>query len=133
MIRRPPKFTRTDTLFPYTTLFRSAATEVDAASEISMSEWFRCLAQIRPQASTRELISTIYAVLMEISYVALNIVDLPLDSEVRESLDRIALSGLVPLDIPASFGRCLFASRPGEETNKLGKRRKSAIVWDRKK
>src|SRR3546814_4139578 len=23
MIRRPPKFTRTDTLFPYTTLFRS--------------------------------------------------------------------------------------------------------------
>src|SRR3546814_12298986 len=25
MIRRPPKSTRTDTLFPYTTLFRSAA------------------------------------------------------------------------------------------------------------
>src|SRR3546814_13079761 len=24
MIRRPPRFTRTDTLFPYTTLFRSA-------------------------------------------------------------------------------------------------------------
>src|SRR3546814_12756771 len=28
MIRRPPRSTRTDTLFPYTTLFRSA--EVDA-------------------------------------------------------------------------------------------------------
>src|SRR3546814_3960073 len=27
MIRRPPRSTRTDTLFPYTTLFRSAATE----------------------------------------------------------------------------------------------------------
>src|SRR3546814_6468419 len=26
MIRRPPRSTRTDTLFPYTTLFRSAAT-----------------------------------------------------------------------------------------------------------
>src|SRR3546814_6909822 len=26
MIRRPPRFTRTDTLFPYTTLFRSSAT-----------------------------------------------------------------------------------------------------------
>src|SRR3546814_2904436 len=25
MIRRPPRYTRTDTLFPYTTLFRSAA------------------------------------------------------------------------------------------------------------
>src|SRR3546814_13288710 len=27
MIRRPPRSTRTDTLFPYTTLFRSAATD----------------------------------------------------------------------------------------------------------
>src|SRR3546814_5836449 len=31
MIRRPPRSTRTDTLFPYTTLFRSAITgELDA-------------------------------------------------------------------------------------------------------
>src|SRR3546814_8069107 len=29
MIRRPPRSTRTDTLFPYTTLFRSAAHVVD--------------------------------------------------------------------------------------------------------
>src|SRR3546814_8782504 len=28
MIRRPPRSTRTDTLFPYTTLFRSPAAEV---------------------------------------------------------------------------------------------------------
>src|SRR3546814_13262391 len=28
MIRRPPRSTRTDTLFPYTTLFRSVATGV---------------------------------------------------------------------------------------------------------
>src|SRR3546814_4179343 len=28
MIRRPPRSTRTDTLFPYTTLFRSAADSV---------------------------------------------------------------------------------------------------------
>src|SRR3546814_16321173 len=28
MIRRPPRSTRTDTLFPYTTLFRSATAEV---------------------------------------------------------------------------------------------------------
>src|SRR3546814_16597902 len=30
MIRRPPRSTRTDTLFPYTTLFRSAALEKPA-------------------------------------------------------------------------------------------------------
>src|SRR3546814_10476014 len=29
MIRRPPRSTRTDTLFPYTTLFRSAAGAAD--------------------------------------------------------------------------------------------------------
>src|SRR3546814_5495571 len=29
MIRRPPKSTRTDTLFPYTTLFRSVGLQVD--------------------------------------------------------------------------------------------------------
>src|SRR3546814_10728854 len=28
MIRRPPRSTRTDTLFPYTTLFRSIATSI---------------------------------------------------------------------------------------------------------
>src|SRR3546814_3749898 len=31
MIRRPPRSTRTDTLFPYTTLFRSKDRAVDAA------------------------------------------------------------------------------------------------------
>src|SRR3546814_13846983 len=29
MIRRPPRSTRTDTLFPYTTLFRSARSEIE--------------------------------------------------------------------------------------------------------
>src|SRR3546814_8058894 len=31
MIRRPPRSTRTDTLFPYTTLFRSAGASADPA------------------------------------------------------------------------------------------------------
>src|SRR3546814_127110 len=31
MIRRPPRSTRTDTLFPYTTLFRSPLPALDAA------------------------------------------------------------------------------------------------------
>src|SRR3546814_18334697 len=33
MIRRPPRSTRTDTLFPYTTLFRSDEVAVDAAAD----------------------------------------------------------------------------------------------------
>src|SRR3546814_4419996 len=33
MIRRPPRSTRTDTLFPYTTLFRAAQAEEDALTE----------------------------------------------------------------------------------------------------
>src|SRR3546814_11315575 len=38
MIRRPPRSTRTDTLFPYTTLFRSALAERLAAGEIGQLE-----------------------------------------------------------------------------------------------
>src|SRR3546814_2514635 len=33
MIRRPPRSTRTDTLFPYTTLFRSAGPDPDVGVE----------------------------------------------------------------------------------------------------
>src|SRR3546814_8131580 len=46
MIRLPPRSTRTDTLFPYTTLFRSHNTLLlavfDAVNEVrSMTEWGR--------------------------------------------------------------------------------------------
>src|SRR3546814_9130876 len=40
MIRRPPRSTRTDTLFPYTTLFRSQAR--NARLEIEPEEMHRC-------------------------------------------------------------------------------------------
>src|SRR3546814_15590439 len=33
MIRRPPRSTRTDTLFPYTTLFRSARSHADRVEQ----------------------------------------------------------------------------------------------------
>src|SRR3546814_9518777 len=35
MIRRPPRSTRTDTLFPYTTLFRSRWMSVDGFEELA--------------------------------------------------------------------------------------------------
>src|SRR3546814_14516890 len=44
MIRRPPKSTLTDTLFPYTTLFRSTKEKMDAA--FAMDAQFREFAQV---------------------------------------------------------------------------------------
>src|SRR3546814_4425451 len=51
MIRRPPRSTRTDTLFPYTTLFRSHGLE--------RGEWRRRLAEHECQTQTfGEIIGT---------------------------------------------------------------------------
>src|SRR3546814_16798068 len=62
MIRRPPRSTRTDTLFPYTTLFRSALLVGDilrhaAATEIMPR--FQRLAglQVREQASAFDVVT----------------------------------------------------------------------------
>src|SRR3546814_14908174 len=44
MIRRPPRSTRTDTLFPYTTLFRSHQTDVEVATDDERAERFDHLA-----------------------------------------------------------------------------------------
>src|SRR3546814_17714413 len=41
MIRRPPRSTRTDTLFPYTTLFRSGLAAAWAAVAGPLGEFFR--------------------------------------------------------------------------------------------
>src|SRR3546814_2024478 len=63
MIRRPPRSTRTDTLFPYTTLFRSVIFGSQEAMDLSgrkrgMKSW-----QPRSEEHTSELQS-----LMRISY-----------------------------------------------------------------
>src|SRR3546814_14755690 len=39
MVRRPPRSTRTDTLFPYTTLFRSHAAQDNAAMVRDILKW----------------------------------------------------------------------------------------------
>src|SRR3546814_11192526 len=41
MIRRPPRSTRTDTLFPYTTLFRSRAAAIAILSVLRVMECLR--------------------------------------------------------------------------------------------
>src|SRR3546814_2264158 len=61
MIRRPPRSTRTDTLFPYTTLFRSAALVGRGAEEIPFgaeregAEIVRQRHAVRPRRAARGL------------------------------------------------------------------------------
>src|SRR6056297_1994520 len=49
MLRRPPRSTRTDTLFPYTTLFRSSAREGHSAASPSSSPMAPSPSRPRPQ------------------------------------------------------------------------------------
>src|SRR3546814_8172886 len=55
MIRRPPRSTRTDTLFPYTTLFRSP--QVEALADIA-EPW---VADLTTQDSTAAMAETVLA------------------------------------------------------------------------
>src|SRR3546814_10528824 len=57
MIRRPPRSTRTDTLLPYTTLFRSATDYVakaivDAADQVLVSTGAATVSKVQLSAST---------------------------------------------------------------------------------
>src|SRR3546814_2096571 len=52
MIRRPPISTRTDTLFPYTTLFRSIVKDVHLRLEVSAGAGPRLKAMAFRQAGT---------------------------------------------------------------------------------
>src|SRR3546814_939030 len=53
MIRRPPRSTRTDTLFPYTTLFRSTA-PVRRTANVTVVESTRDLIAVRDAQLTAE-------------------------------------------------------------------------------
>src|SRR3546814_19715967 len=83
MIRRPPRSTRTDTLFPYTTLFRSPPASCDRREILHFRSSLPCW---RSEEHTSELQS-----LMRISYAVFclnktQIEDLNLND--RHSVDR---------------------------------------------
>src|SRR3546814_18282895 len=46
MIRRPPRSTRTDTLFPYTTLFRSRPADIDYSDRVQLRNLHKRLVHI---------------------------------------------------------------------------------------
>src|SRR3546814_3527258 len=62
MIRRPPRSTRTDTLFPYTTLFRSpitnACARLMASTQTSVRRWVasRTSSSLSPPSASHSLL-----------------------------------------------------------------------------
>src|SRR3546814_8945688 len=63
MIRRPPRSTRTDTLFPYTTLFRSSTYRLSRSFRLMRRDTVLLCIPLRSEEHTSELQS-----LMRISY-----------------------------------------------------------------
>src|SRR3546814_10846829 len=49
MLRRPPRSTRTDTLFPYTTLFRALARRMAFAHDLFLGDAGRAGLDLRPR------------------------------------------------------------------------------------
>src|SRR3546814_14895060 len=103
MIRRPPRSTRTDTLFPYTTLFRSisghatfdmavSATKMGAydfltkpfKTDVLLHTVARAIDQARLRRENRELIELAGAPIEEL------IGSSPAVNQLRQSLNRVA-------------------------------------------
>src|SRR3546814_991560 len=82
MIRRPPRSTRTDTLFPYTTLFRSLAERLSA----SLAEADAALAKLRAGADefAEQGGARMIATLGEVRTTADSAAD-----EARQTLDKL--------------------------------------------
>src|SRR3546814_2595307 len=119
MIRRPPRSTRTDTLFPYTTLFRSCATRCPSRSPDLRRRCPRALHRAHgtpllptprapPQARSEEHTSELQS-LMRISYAVFCLKNKKDDYAHRHASDthslRMVMTHRIRTNITTSYQR----------------------------
>src|SRR3546814_15373082 len=112
MIRRPPRSTRTDTLFPYTTLFRSRRNRIcfppwrrdmglAKGLQLALTPISVCVERsrdthrngVRPRGISTSLDANGYGVFMRIGVVAPSTPILPANSEAVRSEERLVGEG----------------------------------------
>src|SRR3546814_18020821 len=105
MIRRPPRSTRTDTLFPYTTLFRSPPAFV---SRVRFPKW-ECLADAIRNLPRTSILDSVW-ILIKLEFQNLSLLN---------KLRRLAKapSG----SMPAKSGFFLFAVAPRRQPGQIGR------------
>src|SRR3546814_19077196 len=93
MIRRPPRSTRTDTLFPYTTLFRSGRQAINSpvqsfASDLILVSLVIAHKKFREMGLRAHSIGTVHdAMIMEVPANEMSTV-LPMVKEIMDNPDR---------------------------------------------
>src|SRR3546814_15741191 len=109
MIRRPPRSTRTDTLFPYTTLFRSVFDTTDSRSNQDVSDY---------------LTSNIQDPLSRVDGVGdVHVFGAPHPMRIRLNPPPLAAMALLPGDVVRPEGRA-----GGQECVRTGRSRLSPYV-----
>src|SRR3546814_8533246 len=102
MIRRPPRSTRTDTLFPYTTLFRSAPAKRYGINQKTVAKWKKRTAVKDLPTGPKDVHSTVLSIEEEAIIVAFRKHTLlPLDDCLY------ALQATIPHLTRSSLHRCL--------------------------
>src|SRR3546814_17451981 len=114
MIRRPPRSTRTDTLFPYTTLFRSVRRfqKIDV-NEPSIDDSIKILKGLKPYYEKHHNVRyTTEALKTAVELSAKYIGDRKLPDKAIDVIDEV---GAAPMLLPASKRRKTIGVREVEE------------------
>src|SRR3546814_11402726 len=102
MIRRPPRSTRTDTLFPYTTLFRSAKGCADLAELVSTLSRPRVLWLMVPAAVVDGVLESLLP-LLDKDDIVIDGGNSSYHDDIRRAAD-LAEAGIHYLDVGISDG-----------------------------
>src|SRR3546814_20203450 len=108
MLRRPPRSTRTDTLFPYTTLFRSVLTAPECPGDVQGIGHGECGPQVR--------------VITLVDLQQIRIDDRVIERALRDLVAQLfcnVLVGLVPLQL--RIARRLQVAQIRSEERRVGK------------